>query len=123
MDRIGCHSGFWGFFYFWPFNHPPSGPLLPHLLWNHHRFLHDLYQKDSVESEGMVFQKMGLGNSARIGLWSFDGSECLIKAGDREIHRALFGLADLLEGTDLRSDRWLASVSISLDGHLASFWC
>src|SRR4030043_1096914 len=119
MDSIGRIGGFWGFFYFWRFNHPSPGPLLPHLLWNHHRFLHDLYQKDSVEPEGMVFQKIGLRNSARIGLWSFNGSECLIKAGDREIHWALFGLADLLEGTDLRSDRWLASVGLPVDGHLA----
>ena len=64
---------------------------------------------------------MGLGNLARIGLWGFDGSECLIKAGDREIHRALFSVADILERTGLWSDGWLASVSIPVDGHLASF--
>jgi hypothetical protein len=69
----------------------------------------------------MVFQKMGLGNPARIDLWSLDDSECFVEADDGEIHRALLGLADFLEGVDIRSDRWVASVSISLDGHLAGF--
>jgi hypothetical protein len=71
----------------------------------------------------MVFEKIGLGNFTWIGLRSFYGSECLIKAGDREIYRALFGLADILERADLWSDRWLVSVSIPLGGHLARFRC
>ena len=104
MDSIWCIGGFWRFFYFWRSNYLASRPLLPHLLWDNHSFLHDLHKKDSFEAEGMVFQKMGLGNLARIDLWSFNGSECLVKAGDRKIHRALFSLADMLERTNLWSD-------------------
>jgi H+/Cl- antiporter ClcA len=61
MDGIGCASGFWRFFYFWGFNYFALGPLLPHLLWDNHKFLHYLHKENPVESEGMVFQEIAWG--------------------------------------------------------------
>ncbi len=82
MDSIGGAGGFWGFFYFWGFDDPAPGPVLPHLLRDHHSFLQYLHKEDPVEPEGMVFQKMALGTLARIGLRSLNGSKCFVKAGD-----------------------------------------
>jgi len=78
-------------------------------------------KKDSVESEGMVFEKNGLGNLARIGLRSFDGSECSVKTGDGEIHRPLFGLVIFWRGLIYGAIDGLLLSVISLDGHLAGF--
>jgi hypothetical protein len=82
MDSIRGAGRFWCFFYFWGLNHLIPGPLLPHLLWNHHKFLHNLHKKDPAESERMVLQKMGLGSFTRTDLRSSNGSECPVKASD-----------------------------------------
>ena len=123
MDSIWGAGRFRHFFYFWWFNYLASWPLLSHLLRDNHKFLHHLHKENPAESERMVFQKIVLGNLARINLRSFDGSECLVKAGDWKIHRALFSLADILERIDLWSDWRPASVSIPMDCHLANLWC
>lgn len=80
MDRMGCAGRVWRFFYFWGFNYLTRGPLLPHLLRDDHKFLHCLHKENPIESEGMVFQKIDMGNLAWIDLWSFDGTECLVRA-------------------------------------------
>ena len=121
MDSIRGAGRFRHFFYFWWFNYLASWPLLSHLLWDNHKFFHHLHKENPAESERVVFQKIVLGNFTRFDLWSFDGTECPGKAGDRKIHRALFSLADILERIDLWSDWWLTPVNLSMDCHLASF--
>ena len=58
-------------------------------------FLHQREQ-DAVESEKKGFEKVTLGNPARIDLRSHYGEEFPFKTGDREIDRNLFSLVDPL---------------------------
>ncbi len=77
MWRIG---GFCCLIHLWGCAYLTLGPVLLHLLHAYQRFLYYLYEEDPVESKGMVFQTIAVGNSPRIDLCGYDGTECLIKA-------------------------------------------
>jgi len=80
MDRMGGAGRLGCFFHFWGLDCSTPGPLLPHLLWDHHRFFHHIHEEDWIESERMVFKKIGWGDRARIDLRGLDGPECPIEA-------------------------------------------
>jgi hypothetical protein len=46
-------------------------------------FLFCLYQEDKFKDQRMGFQEIALERPAWSNLWSLDGAECIINAGDR----------------------------------------